>query len=1027
MKLTKNNIIHGSLFLGVVLLSACGGGGSNSGAAANGSGSGGSGGGTVSTYSIGGTVAGMSGTGLVLQNNAGDDLTISANGTISFATKIASGTAYAVTVKTQPKSPSQICSVSNGSGKANANVVDISVTCSTNAYTVSGTVSGLSGSGLVLQNNYADDLAVSASGAFSFVTKVADSGGYNVSVKTQPGSPVQTCTVNSGSGTVAGAAVTGVTVTCATNAYAISGIVSGLVGTGLVLQNNGGDFLGANADGIFSFATNVASGAGYSVSVKSQPTLPAQNCTVGNGSGAVTSANINTVTVSCALYAPRFAYSANYLDGTLSSYTVNATTGQLRHNGYVTTGNGPIFVTTDPTGSFVYTANMGAGTISAYSINGSTGALTSIGADVTTDITTNNSQPRSIAVDPSGKFAYVANGNSGNVAQFTIGKKGALTPMTPATVTAGAGAFSITTNPTGKFVYVANASANTVSAYTINGVTGALTSVGADVPAGTAPYSVTVDSSGKFAYVANFTSNNISAYSINGDTGVLTSLGTVPAGTNPYIVTVDPSGKFAYVSNYGSNNVSAYSINATTGALTAVSGSPFAAGTAPFGVTVDPSGKFVYVENTLSNDVSSYGLNTTTGALTSLTKVAGRNNNSVLAMVRGTAAVSYIPKFAYAANFSSSTISQYSINSTTGTLTSAGADVAAGTNPYSVAVSPSAKFAYVANVATNDISIFKVNATSGVLSSIATLGIPGIGGNPGVPGIVGTVSAGTGPVAVTVDPSGKFVYVANSTSGDVSVYSVNATTGELTQLACGTAAVCNVTIIPATAVTPAITIPGANFLAGVSPSAITVDPTGQFVYVTNGGGNISAYSINTTTGALTSLGATVTAGVNPQSIAIDASGKYAYVANNDVFGASANNSNAFVSQYSIGSNGVLTPMTPATVLAAGQPLNVAADPSGKYVYVTNANGTMSQYTIGATGGLTPMVASVAGPTAPLALTVDPSGKFVYRSSINATNPTTAAGSISIYTIDATGALISGSANTSTGAGPYSITTTGTIQ
>jgi 6-phosphogluconolactonase (cycloisomerase 2 family) len=275
--------------------------------------------------------------------------------------------------------------------------------------------------------------------------------------------------------------------------------------------------------------------------------------------------------------------------------------------------------------------------------------------------------------------------------------------------------------------------------------------------------------------------------------------------------------------------------------------------------------------------------------------------------------------------------------------------------------------------------------------------------------------------------------VANSTSGDVSVYSVNAATGALTQLVCGIVAGCNVTIIPAIVVggvimTPAITLPGNNFLAGVSPSAITVDPTGQFVYVVNstaGTGNISAYSINTTTGALTSLGAAVTAAVNPQSISVDASGKYAYVANYDGFGAA---STAFVSQYSIGSTGALTPMAPATVLAAGQPLNAAADPSGKYVYVTNANGTMSQYTIGATGGLTPMAASVTVSTAPnMPLTVDPSGKFAYTTSTNVTNPTTAAGNITTYTIDATGALIFGTASTLTGFNPSSITTTGTIQ
>ena len=79
-------------------------------------------------------------------------------------------------------------------------------------YTIGGTVSGLSGT-VVLQDNGGDDLSVSASGSFTFNTPVADGGGYQVTVKTSPSG--QTCTVSSGSGTVSGAAVTGVAVSCA--------------------------------------------------------------------------------------------------------------------------------------------------------------------------------------------------------------------------------------------------------------------------------------------------------------------------------------------------------------------------------------------------------------------------------------------------------------------------------------------------------------------------------------------------------------------------------------------------------------------------------------------------------------------------------------------------------------------------------------------------------------------------------------------------------------------------------------------
>ena len=69
--------------------------------------------GSGSTYSVGGSTSGLSGT-VVLRNNGGDDLTLTANGPFNFATKLASGAAYAVTVKTNPSG--QSCSVANGSG-----------------------------------------------------------------------------------------------------------------------------------------------------------------------------------------------------------------------------------------------------------------------------------------------------------------------------------------------------------------------------------------------------------------------------------------------------------------------------------------------------------------------------------------------------------------------------------------------------------------------------------------------------------------------------------------------------------------------------------------------------------------------------------------------------------------------------------------------------------------------------------------------------------------------------------------------
>ncbi len=255
-------------------------------------------------YSVGGTVSGLLGSGLELQNNGGDDLAIGANGPFTFTTKLANGAAYAVSVKTQPTAPAQTCTVTNGTATIpGADVTNVTVTCTAATFRVGGTVSGLTGSGLVLQNNGGDDLAIGAgaNGSFTFATKVADGSAYAVTVKTQPGAPLQSCVVTNGAGTIPGADVTNVTVTCTTGTFNVGGAVSGLTGSGLVLQNNGGDDLaiGAGANGPFTFATKVADGSAYAVTVKTQPGAPAQGCTVANGAGTIMGADVTNVTVTC--------------------------------------------------------------------------------------------------------------------------------------------------------------------------------------------------------------------------------------------------------------------------------------------------------------------------------------------------------------------------------------------------------------------------------------------------------------------------------------------------------------------------------------------------------------------------------------------------------------------------------------------------------------------------------------------------------------------------------------------------------
>jgi len=133
-------------------------------------------------------------------------------------------------------------------------------------YTVGGTVSGLSGTGtLVIQNNLGDDHTVSANGAFTFPTALADSSSYSVTVKTQPTG--QTCTVTNGTGMISGGNVTNVAVACAASASAIdfSGTTSPGDNTIYMAKNSSlssGDIIAIdamvkNVNGVFGAAFDV--------------------------------------------------------------------------------------------------------------------------------------------------------------------------------------------------------------------------------------------------------------------------------------------------------------------------------------------------------------------------------------------------------------------------------------------------------------------------------------------------------------------------------------------------------------------------------------------------------------------------------------------------------------------------------------------------------------------------------------------------------------------------------------------------
>jgi DNA-binding beta-propeller fold protein YncE len=365
-------------------------------------------------------------------------------------------------------------------------LVAILASCGTSpgySYTIGGTVNGMVGSNIVLQNNSGDDRSLSANGAFSFPTPLSDAAAYAVTIKTQPTNPSQVCYVSNDSGTINGAPVGDVYVNCVTDPTSIT----------------------VDPLGQFAYAANEFLNQVWVYTINSDGTLSPL------GTPVVTGNNPVSVKV-----ANGFAYVVNAGSNNISVYSINSD-GTLSPLQIVGTGNNPVSLAFDSSRDYAYVTNMSDNTIWVYTI--ANGELTSVGQTIGTE-----SSPVSIVTDlfgSSGQFAYVINENSYTISVYTI-TDGELTSTQ--NVATGKGPTSIITVLVGssEFAYETNAIDGTISAYTItNGILS--TSPLQTVSAGTYPAAVTVDKplNGKFAYVANMGGSNILAYIINPD-GTLT-------------------------------------------------------------------------------------------------------------------------------------------------------------------------------------------------------------------------------------------------------------------------------------------------------------------------------------------------------------------------------------------------------------------------------------------------------------------------------------------------------------------------
>jgi 6-phosphogluconolactonase (cycloisomerase 2 family) len=229
-----------------------------------------------------------------------------------------------------------------------------------------------------------------------------------------------------------------------------------------------------------------------------------------------------------------------------------------------------------------------------------------------------------------------------------------------------------------------------------------------------------------------------------------------------------------------------------------------------------------------------------------------------------------------------------------GTITPVGPPFVNAGSVTGIGIAPNGKFLYASNGTGNQLFTFSIDQTSGRLTQV---------GSP-MP-----LGAATLPRGMAVDAAGH-LYLALAGAGSIAQYTINGTNGALSG--------------------------GATIASGVGTQQLAINPAGTQLFAGNlNGGTVTAFTIGSGTGLLTPVGSVTLAAGSPQGLVVNASGTALFVVDFD---------NSQVVAYSIGGSGVLTFSNVYPVGAL--PVGIAIDPAGKFLYISNSgSASVTKYSI----------------------------------------------------------------------------------
>jgi 6-phosphogluconolactonase len=314
------------------------------------------------------------------------------------------------------------------------------------------------------------------------------------------------------------------------------------------------------------------------------------------------------------------------------AFEFDPNSGKLKILGLAAQTPDPSWVAIHPTGKFAYAANEAGkqSTITAFSIDAKSSKLTQLN-----QIPALGEDPCHLSFDKTGKYLFVANYSSGNIAVFPILPDGKLGEHTALATNAGnlgpnkerqeaPHAHWVHVSPDNRFVFAADLGLDAILSYRFDATKGTLTPNDpsfAKLNPGAGPRHVAFSPNGKFVYVVSELNSTVTAFSYDPAKGtlfefqILTTLAQDFAGRNDTAeITVHSNGKWLFASNRGRDTITVFSISPADGSLTSLGEFP-TGGKEPRHFAIDPSGQFLLVENQNSNSIIVFRINPATGAL----------------------------------------------------------------------------------------------------------------------------------------------------------------------------------------------------------------------------------------------------------------------------------------------------------------------------------------------------------------------------------------------------------------------------